>query len=540
MAATSFLVRVFLTLIQKLPLAGDELDEATREHMAQRAQFLEKEMARLWQEIEQRSLEPKTQKQWDVARVAQHSTALQQWHLWVIAGGLVLLLGLCWCLRKRSRAADSSSTEERAGCNMLKVKEKEESEGEGPDDERDLVWNLEPVEEKEEVEEEGSGEEGSDEERDRVGIFERRSCRPVQYVTYSRLMVEDLVDELLSVIRKQLWESFYPVLQQAISVGTSFEGWFPCDGDAVHQLLLPLKAPRGHTFNLELGTAREMPAGDPRIRVELECTCTGQQMEEKMICFLHHSQMDITKNQDPSLLHTLCTGCYLDVHKTAHWFQNLTMSAWRDVPQLCRYSMKTLPSSQSCSLELTSASGKAFFIELIFGVRHGDSDIFLSSQAPDDTSTPSTTWPVTYAAAEAKFFEYVARQIPAGRVHLKCLHYCAHGLKGTSFSIYAFKTAVMHLLTTIPLSDWHSNYLLLRLRDLMQYMLCCLKEKCLKHFFLGNENVPEEIRLPPSFRKAEPLNLFQPLTQDPAAYAEALRDFKQLQYQLVRLVGRGH
>ncbi|XP_069714522.1 inositol 1,4,5-trisphosphate receptor-interacting protein-like 1 [Phaenicophaeus curvirostris] len=524
MAATAFLVRVFLSLIPGLPMAGDDLDEATRERMARHALFLEKEAARLWQVVEERSLELKTQKQWDVARVALHSTALQQWHLWVIAGGLVLLLGLCWCFRKRSRAADSSSAEERAGCKTLKVEEEEEEEEEVEEEEKEV----------EEEEEESEGE-GSDDERDRVGISERRSCRPVQYVMYSCLVVEDLVDELLSVVHKQLCESFYPVPPQAISVGTSFEGWFPCDGDAVHQLLLPLKAPRGHTFNLELGTAREMPAGDPRIHVELECTCTGQQMKENMTCFLHHSRKDITKNQDPSLLHTLCTGCYLDVHKTAHWFQNLTMSAWRDVPQLCCYNMKTLPSSRSCRLELTSASGRTFFIELIFGVQHGDSDIFLSSQAPDDTSTPSTTWPVTYAVAEAKFFKYVARQVPPGRVHLKCLHYCAHVLTGTSFSTYTFKTAVMHLLTTIPFSDWRSRYVLLRLRDIMLYMHCCLKEKCLKHFFLGNENVPEEISLPPSFRKAEPLNLFQRLTQDLAAYAEALRDFQQLQYQFVRL-----
>ncbi|XP_069705861.1 inositol 1,4,5-trisphosphate receptor-interacting protein-like 1 [Phaenicophaeus curvirostris] len=388
------------------------------------------------------------------------------------------------------------------------------------------------VEEEEEVEEEESKGEGSDEERDLVGIFERHAWRPVQYVMYSCLMVEELVDELLWIIKEQLCKSFYPVLQQAISVGTSFAGWFPCDDDAVYQLLLPLKAPRGHTFNLELGTMREMPAGDPCIRVELECTCTGQQMEENMLCFLHHSK-DITKNQDPSLLHTLCTGCYLDVHKTARWFQNLMMSAWRDVPHLRHYNMKTLPSNQSCRLELTSASGKTFFIELIFGVQHGDSDIFLSIQAPEDTSTPSTTWPVTYAAAEVTFFKYMARQVPTGRVHLKCLHHCAYILMGTSFSTYTFKTAVMHLLTTILLSDWHSKYSLLRLRDIMPYVLCCL-EKCLKHFFLGNENMPEEISLPPSFRTAKPLSLFQRFTQDPAAYAEALHDFKQLQYRLVR------
>ncbi|XP_069736590.1 inositol 1,4,5-trisphosphate receptor-interacting protein-like 1 [Phaenicophaeus curvirostris] len=490
--------------------------------MQQRALYLEKEMAWLWQEIEERSREQRTQEPWDFAWGALLSTALQQWHFWAIAGGLVLLLGLCWWLRKRSRESDSSSsTKESPGCNMVKVEEEEEEE----------------CEEKEEEESEG---ESSDDERDQVGIFEKRGRKPVQCLTYSGLVVNKLVDELLCVFQKKLCKSFYPVLQQAISVGSSFEGWFPCNDNAVYQLLLPLKAPLGHIFNLELGTAGEMPAGDPCICVELECTCMGQETEENMLCFLHDFQKDIIKNQDPILLHTLCTGRYLDVHKTAHWFQNLMMSAWMDVPHSSRYNMKMLPSSRTCRLELTSASGRTHFGELIFGVQYGDSDIFLSSQATEDTSTPSTTWPVTYAVAEVKFFRYMARQIPTGRVHLKCLHHCTFLLRDTNFSSYDFKTVVMHLLTTIPVSDWHRKYFLQRLQDIMQYMLGCLKEKCLKHFFLGNENVPEEINLPPSFTKAEPLNLFQRFTKDPEAYADALRDFKQLQHRLARLLVKGY
>ncbi|PKU38980.1 inositol -trisphosphate receptor-interacting 1 [Limosa lapponica baueri] len=57
----------------------------------------------------------------------------------------------------------------------------------------------------------------------------------------------------------------------------------------------------------------------------------------------------------------------------------------------------------------------------------------------------------------------------------------------------------------------------------MWYLRGCVEEKRLDHFFLGNENVPEDIILPPAFQAAEPLNLFQHLVQDPAAHATALR-----------------
>ncbi|XP_069712984.1 inositol 1,4,5-trisphosphate receptor-interacting protein-like 1 [Phaenicophaeus curvirostris] len=435
--------------------------------MAQRAQFLQKETALLWQEIEESSLE-----QWDFAWGPGLSTALQQWHLWVIAGGLVLLLYLCWCLRKRSHEADSSSTEEMSFRIMKQVEEEEESEGEVPNDELNLSSRIE--------------------------------------------IVKALVRELLWVFHECFCNSFFPMLQPAIGVGSTFEGWSPCEDDAVHQLLLPLKAPPGHTFQLEMGTTWDMPAEDPCIRVEL------------------------TKNQDPRLLHSLCTGSYLDVQKTARWFQKFVMSAWRDVSHSHHYILKILPSSRSCKLQLTNASRRTLFIELVFGVQQEESDIFLSSQATEDTSIPSTTWPVTYAVAEVKFLRHMARQAQTKCVYLRCLWTCTYILMDTSsytsYTLtYTFKTAVMHLLTTIPLSEWHRTNFLLRLRDIMQYVLCCLEEKCLNHFFLGNENVPEEISLPPSFRKAKPLNLFQRFTQDPAAYADTLRDFKEMQNQLIRL-----
>lgn len=50
-------------------------------------------------------------------------------------------------------------------------------------------------------------------------------------------------------------------------------------------LLVPLKRPpRGHTFHLELGTAREMAARNSSFHVELECTCTRERPVEDMLC----------------------------------------------------------------------------------------------------------------------------------------------------------------------------------------------------------------------------------------------------------------
>ncbi|KFR05783.1 Inositol 1,4,5-trisphosphate receptor-interacting protein-like 1, partial [Nipponia nippon] len=338
-------------------------------------------------------------------------------------------------------------------------------------------------------------------------------------------VVKELVGNLLHVLQVLSSNGFFPVLQPAIGVGSSFEGWNPCEDDAVYSLLVPLQPPRGHTFHLELGTAGEMPANDSCVRVELECTCMREQLAENMLCFLHHPEEDLRRNQDPSLLRTLCTSSYLDVEKTALWFQNCVRSTWVEVPQSRRYSMKVLPSSRSCKLQLTNAFRRTLSVEMMFGVQQGDSDIFLSSQTTEAISTPSTTWPESYAVAEVKFFRHMARHAPPNSFHLKCLQLCARILVGTGFSTYTLKTVVMHLLTTLPLSGWRRRHFLLRLQDIMRYMRCCLEEKRLDHFFFGNERVPEEIVLPPAFQAAEPLNLFQHLVQDPATQAEALHEF---------------
>ncbi|XP_010169922.2 LOW QUALITY PROTEIN: inositol 1,4,5-trisphosphate receptor-interacting protein-like 1, partial [Antrostomus carolinensis] len=332
----------------------------------------------------------------------------------------------------------------------------------------------------------------------------------------------------------------------AIGVGSAFEGWSPCEGDAVYRMFVPLKPPRGHTFHLELGTVGEMPVKDSHIRVELECTCAGEGLVEDMLCFLHHPEEELRRKQDPSpkqpmhLLHTLCTGSYLDVEKTVLWFQNFVKSAWMMGSYFRRYNMKVLPSRNSCKLQLMNAFWRILITEIIFGVQQGNSDIFLCSQTTETIFTPRTTWPETYVVAEAKFFSHVARQAPRDSFHLKCLQLCAHILVGTSFSTYFLKTIVMHLLTSIPVSDWRRRDFLMRLLDIMQYLRYCLEEKRLDHFFFGNENMPEEITLPPAFQTATPPNLFQHLEEDPVAHTNALREYNDLQDRLIRLLFYGY
>ncbi|NWZ84577.1 IPIL1 protein, partial [Poecile atricapillus] len=361
-----------------------------------------------------------------------------------------------------------------------------------------------------------------------IWIFSRHFQLSVPKLAPGRRVVQELLSDLLQVSHSLFSDSFFPLLEPAIGVGSAFEGWsHHKEEDVVYYMFVPLKPPHGHAFLLEPDTTGEMSQRSMRIRVELVCTCTRQQPDNNMLCFLHHSEKELKRNQMASLLHTLCTGPYLDGEKIALWFQTFVILAWSMLPQSCHYSMKVLPSRRSCKVKLMKASGRSFTVEIIFSVQQGDSDIFLSSQPTEAQFPPSTTWLESYAVAEAKFFRQVAMQAPPHSCHLKCLRLCARVLEDSGLSIYALKTSVMHLLTLIPLSEWQHKYLLMRVDDILHYLRCCLEEARLKHFFFGNEDMPEEISLPPAFQEAQPLNLFQDLAQNPAAQTEALNKFNK-------------
>ncbi|NXN91241.1 IPIL1 protein, partial [Rhinopomastus cyanomelas] len=336
----------------------------------------------------------------------------------------------------------------------------------------------------------------------------------------------ELVDDLLSACKDASRKGFFPVLQPAIGIGSAFEGWCPSEDEVVFRMLVPLKPPRGHDFHLEVGTKGQTPDQDSHIRVELKCTCDGEQLEEDMLCFIHPTKTKT--NQAPSLLLTLCTGAYLDVHKTVLWFKHSVMAWLEALPQICPYTVKMLPSQRSCMMEATTSCRTKILIEILFGVQQGDSDIFLISRSPQKDSTPSTVWLQSCAVAEAKFFKYVARNIQPGSLHLTCLCICCCIRKNTSISLYAVKTVVMHLLTLRGWSDWCEEDFLTRLADIMQCLTDSVEKKELYHFFTGNDNVPKEIILPPDFLETKPLNLFKCLEEDSATHTKALQELKEL------------
>ncbi|XP_040984608.1 uncharacterized protein LOC121233792 [Aquila chrysaetos chrysaetos] len=237
MAAIQFFAKVVRTILWNAQMVGDELDEATRERVRQREEYLSWKMTRLLQELEQgtRELEQRTQEQSGLAWGAPLFAALQQWQFWAVAGVLLLLLplfGLCWWLRKRSRQPASSSKE--ASCR----KKADEVEQKAKDY---LAVDI--------------------------GTKWAKRFRELDEVFRT-------VEEFIRISQKQGGKGNYHAMTEA-------SHWMTLSTAC---LLMPPKPHRGHTFHLELGTAGEMAARNSSFHVELERTCTRERLVEDTLC----------------------------------------------------------------------------------------------------------------------------------------------------------------------------------------------------------------------------------------------------------------
>ncbi|XP_064367850.1 inositol 1,4,5-trisphosphate receptor-interacting protein-like 1 [Dromaius novaehollandiae] len=489
MAVAVVLVLAMLGIVLHPLKVSDQIDLATQQQMQQREEQLRQEMTRLQQEVEELTQEPQS-------GLFLKDMLFATWDLglfWAFTGGLVPLLGLCWMATEQDLDKSGSSREESSSSS--------DEEEEAP-----LKWDP-----------------GSN-------LLQQMQL-PVLRLANTCKVVEELVADLLHACSLVTLKTALLRLEPCLGVGSTFEGWSP-RRDTVYSLLVPLKPPAGHCFHLELGAGGELPERHGCVRVELQCLCRRQQLLRDARCFLHQPEAELRSNEGPCLLQYLCTDSCLDVEKSARWLQLVVPDAWQLLPASYHCQLTVLPSSRSCKLWLDNANGRSLCIEILLGVQQGDSGVFLTSQEARAGLTSSTTWLESCTVPEMLFFRFVATQAPRHSCHLACLQLFAHLLEGTGFSTYCLKTALMHLLTVTPLTAWHRADLRERLDDTLQFLHRCLEEKQLPHFLLGNERVPREVPLPPAFRAARPLNLFQRLAHEPAAHAQALREFSQLQDRL--------
>ncbi|CAN0038618.1 unnamed protein product [Bubo scandiacus] len=187
-------------------------------------------------------------------------------------------------------------------------------------------------------------------------------------------LLKELVGDLLAVCQVLCKKTLMSQMHPASGMDGTYETWSIHENSIAYRLLVSLRPPPRHSFSLELDTTGHLPARPSSVRVVLECTCLRKQLLGDILFFLHHPDDKLPRDQSLCLLHTLCTGSYLDV-ETPHMFMR---SAWLLLPQSHHCQLEVLPSSQSCRFQMTSTSKMNICTEVIFAVQQGSSGTFLS------------------------------------------------------------------------------------------------------------------------------------------------------------------
>ncbi|XP_067560384.1 inositol 1,4,5-trisphosphate receptor-interacting protein-like 1 isoform X4 [Pseudorca crassidens] len=320
----------------------------------------------------------------------------------------------------------------------------------------------------------------------------------------------------------------------------------PCTCEFVESFVDDLiKACQGTMFALEM---RDLALGRRcgRVRVESECVCKREKLLGDVLCLVHHNRdhSALLGKCNSSIKAAVCTGSYLDVCKTVQWFTNMVGNAWALVAHKYDFKLSLPPSTTSCKLRLDYRSGRFLSIRLVLGVQQEDSLVYLVSQAPDQEQLTSVDWPESFAACEHLFLKLVGRFAPENTCHLKCLQIILslrdlqslpQGASHPILTSYHFKTALMHLLLQLPLTDWQHGMLSQRLQDILWFLGQGLQRRSLHHFLIGNTFLPLTIPIPKTFRNAEPVNLFQHLVLNPMAHSQAVEEFHNLLTQVKAL-----
>ncbi|OXB59123.1 hypothetical protein ASZ78_011263 [Callipepla squamata] len=264
------LISVIAWWLQRQLNVGSGWDAATLNHMQQRKVYLQKQMTKLLQEVEQSRME---QSRVDLRHF--HSFTQWSWMIWALAALLLFLLFrffLC-CFRERQQKTK-----------LQRIRK---------------AWGMHDQEEEELVDAEDN--------RDDTGrrkFYPKYSTWPLKSMQDKCSVVEELMGELLVACDAVVPSYFMPRLQAPVGVGIGFEGNSREGNLAIFRMLVPLQLPPGHDFHLELGPEGEVGLRNSRLRVELLCMCARELLLGDVLCFLHHPEDELRKKQMPSLLET--------------------------------------------------------------------------------------------------------------------------------------------------------------------------------------------------------------------------------------------
>ncbi|XP_056327060.1 inositol 1,4,5-trisphosphate receptor-interacting protein [Danio aesculapii] len=362
-----------------------------------------------------------------------------------------------------------------------------------------------------------------------------------------REFIEGFADDLLEALRSICDQESDLEVEDFVGIGSMFESWRvskppTCD------LIVPFSPPQPFRFQFELwcDPSTEIPLdlqGCGRIQLikpggnGTDCLCGSTDLGDDMLCLLHNrNECEIL--EDNALPELLCARdtAFLSKGQIMRWFQISVSKAWGQISHKYDFELAFRNLDFPGALKVKFRSGKTVVLNLTPAVQFENTDAYLLSHFPSDTSNSSDThWQLSLSVYEKNLLKHLAKSLPTNSCHIHCLqivsflHKKQTTLTGRSaLSSYHIKTALLHLLLSKRPAMWQPQNLDSRLRDLLSFLQQSLEEKRLYHAVVGNPHIPVEILVPKIIRTAEPINLFRPLVLQRHVYAKMEEHFEEM------------
>ncbi|XP_066548939.1 inositol 1,4,5-trisphosphate receptor-interacting protein [Amia ocellicauda] len=380
-----------------------------------------------------------------------------------------------------------------------------------------------------------------------LGSFHERCIRISGNESWRlREFVEGFADDLLEALRSVCNRDADMEVEDCIGVGSMYENW-RVSKPLVCDLIVPFAPPEPYRFKFQLwcNSGNNIPPdrqGCGRIKVVKAnedgpgCLCGKTNLGEDMLCLLH-SKNEKLKVSD-AMDDVLCSKNtpYLAKDQVMKWFQISITKAWNRISHKYDFELMFRNLDSPGALKIRFRSGKLITFNITPVVQLEDTDAyFVSHFTLNDDNASDIYWPLTFAVYEKNLLKSLSKRLPDNPCHISCLQIVSFlnrkqtSLTGKSaLTNYHLKTILLHLLLSKPSSEWRSEHLEKRLRDVLRFLEKSLQEKKLYHVLIGNKQVPKDVTIPSVFRAVEPLNLFRPLVLHRSLYAKTMEHFQEM------------
>ncbi|XP_067260473.1 inositol 1,4,5-trisphosphate receptor-interacting protein [Chanodichthys erythropterus] len=343
--------------------------------------------------------------------------------------------------------------------------------------------------------------------------------------------VEGFVKDLLETVKNMSAAGSDMKIVDFVGVGSLYEQW-ASRKSIVCDIHIPIIPPKPYSFEFELlKESRGSSTTQYFCKIKMvkgaasstTCPCSNSNLDDDddMLCLLHPDNKKDDHVTESYINDLLCeeNSSYLAKTHVVKWFKTAIRKAWKEISHKYEFELIFQNRENPGSLKVRFRSGQVILFSLTPIVRFKDSRVHLISNLPC-TIFSDTHWPICFTHYENALLEHATKTLPDNACHIHCLqilsflHKHQTGLTGPcGLTSYHLKNALLNLLVNNP-SSWDPEQMVLKLSDLLTFLLEKLEDKAFDHALVGNPLIPTEIGLPEEFRTGKPINLFLPLLNE--------------------------